>query len=450
LAALGYYSAYSLFHIPPYDLPIYVVITGQTIVEELGLAVSKTAVSVDDSPNRMGRYSFDLHATSDLLNNKMRILHIIGDLRPGGAEILLRTVSTVMSARPDVDFRVCSLRSKRAIGTEIESLGVPVYALERNVSLHNPLIASDLLKLLQQFRPQVVHTHLYAANYYGRIAAYWAKVPVIVATEHNQYVSKRFYHVLIDRCLARTGVVVTPSRFVADFTAQQERIPLAKFNVICNAVDASFFQMTKSAQALQTECEKLRSEIRLKKADFVIGNVSRLAPQKGQLNLIDAMPRILEQIPNAKLIIVGHGPLEDLLRDRIKALKLESEIYLLGHRSDIKKLHCTMDAFAFPTYREGQPIALMEAMASGLPVVATSLECIEEFVTHDQNGLLVAPGDVNGLAKNLIAIARNASLRHSLATAARDSSKLFSPESHVEKLLSLYTSLLNDGRGRQG
>jgi len=165
--------------------------------------------------------------------------------------------------------------------------------------------------------------------------------------------------------------------------------------------------------------DSVRGEMGLAEDDVLLLSVGRLVYQKGHEFLVRAMPGILGEHPSAKAVICGEGELRGALQAQIAELRLENSVFLTGNRPDIHRFLNTADIFVLPSRWEGLPVALLEAMSVGLPVVATHVEGVEEVVQNEAEGLLVPPGDPEALAAALIELIGRGEARRRMGGAAR-------------------------------
>ena len=138
------------------------------------------------------------------------------------------------------------------------------------------------------------------------------------------------------------------------------------------------------------------------RAKFLFGTVGRLTQKKNHRNLVIVFEKVVRKKPDSALIIAGGGPLEDSLKALVKSLKLQDRVFFLGVRKDIPEILISLDAFVFPTFREGLPLALLEAMSAGLPVIASDIGCIREVIDSPLLGMLINPESPNDLAKAML------------------------------------------------
>lgn len=162
----------------------------------------------------------------------------------------------------------------------------------------------------------------------------------------------------------------------------------------------------------------VRADLGLAADDFVVGAASRLAPEKGLIHLLDAMPELRAVIPNAHLVILGHGPQEGELRSRAARLGLGGAVHFAGFRTDADAWLDLYDVFALPSLAEYHSIALLEAMRAARPIVATIVGGNPESVRDGQEALMVPPADPPAMARALIRMAQDPSLARRLAQAA--------------------------------
>ena len=301
------------------------------------------------------------------------ILHLVPGLELGGLErvvvdLVRRTDRQVFSPM------VCSLGSRGPLAEEITQSGADVLGLERPEGV-TPALVLRLARLLRREHVALVHLHNTPALMYGAIAARLAGVP-IVYTKHGQ---RRYYERFLHRCCDR---VVAVSEDIARLLIDENRIPRQKVVVIHNGVDTTRFS--------PTEDKRHRRRILGLPADaMLLGNVARLAAEKNHEGLLQAFRIVAGQRPDIHLVIVGDGPLRDGLHSLTCSMNLHSRVHLLGARSDVSDLLGAFDLFVLSSLSEGLSITLLEAMACGLPVVATDVGGNREVVLHGETGLLV-------------------------------------------------------------
>jgi sugar transferase (PEP-CTERM/EpsH1 system associated) len=282
---------------------------------------------------------------------------------------------------------------------------VPAPGLRTNV------MPVQLAAWLRREQPDVVHAHsgtwLKAAR-----AARLAGVRRVVFTEHGLNDVEPWYNAILKRCGGwMTDCVVAVSHPLRQYLVEHVRIPESKVVVIPNGVDTLRFRPGPSRG-------ELRARLGLGNA-AVIGHVARLAPVKNQPLLVDALGRVRERAPNAHLVIVGDGPERDALRAHIRARGLEASVHLAGEARDVPSILREFDVFALPSKAEGTSMSVLEAMASGVPIVASAVGGTPDLLDHGRCGVLVAPNDVDALADALADLLLAPERRRDLAAAAR-------------------------------
>ena len=232
---------------------------------------------------------------------------------------------------------------------------------------------------------------MYHANLYGRLAAFREGVPAVISV-HNTYVRPKILRRVVNRWLARrTPFILAGSEAIRDDIVKYDGVPPGKIHVIPYGVDAEKFHCAMSR-------EEARENLGLPGDRFLVGTVGRLEEQKGQKYLIDAAGRLRREGREMTLLIVGSGREEDRLRKQAMREGIGDAVLFLGTRRDLPELFRAMDVFAFPSLWEGFPIALLSAMAAGLPVIVTPVGGVPEVVKDGINGLIVPAGDSSALA----------------------------------------------------
>ena len=250
----------------------------------------------------------------------------------------------------------------------------------------------SIRETVQRRRIQILHAHGYKANFYGQLAVRGSSVKQ-VSTAHNwpgKSLPLRFY-ALVDRILLRYADHVCAVSPNVETQLKRYRIPPHKLTLIENGVDAT--QLLRGTPALR-ELPGLGAKV-------IVGFVGRLAPEKGLRYLIHAAKGILRLRADVILLIVGEGPERVELEVLVSKLGLENSVFFLGQRSDLADVYASFDIFVLPSLVEGMPMALLEAMAAGKPVIATRVGGVPRMISEQESGILIEPGDVRGLTAAL-------------------------------------------------
>lgn len=352
----------------------------------------------------------------------------------GGAEEMVLNLVRYLPERYEP--AVMCIHEAGPIGREIAAAGVPVTVLGLTPGLARP---ADLIRLrdaLFALRTDIVHTFLLTASLYGRFAAMLAGVPVIVGSEVNIYERKRRLHAWAERWLLNhTDAVVASAEAVREYYIRQVGADRAKVEVIYNAVDWSQLEttMTKSA---------MREALGIPADAPLAGIIARLTEQKAHRVLFEAMAKH-PALAGVHLLVVGDGALRDDLRRRSESLGLQHRVHFAGARRDLGNVLAAIDLFVMPSLWEGLPLSLVLAMGAGLPVVATAVAGIPEVVADGERGLLVKPGDVDGLGAALARVCGDAAERARLGRNARAFVQpRFGVDGYVRSVTALYDRLL--------
>ncbi|MCA9271200.1 MAG: glycosyltransferase, partial [Planctomycetales bacterium] len=275
--------------------------------------------------------------------------------------------------------------------------------------------------------------------FWGRLAAWLAGVPVVCSALHSTGWPDgvgRLNRLLTPLTDAFIGVAQPHGRFLVEF----ERFPAAKVRVIPNGVDTNRFQPRPEAAA------QLRHELGIPADAPVAGLVAALRPEKNHELFLETAALVSRRIPAAHFVLAGDGPQRQIIEAAIDRLKLRDRVHLLGTRSDVPEVLSTCDVFLLTSDNEASPVSILEAMAVGLPVVATQVGSVPESVVQGETGFLAPPGDAAALAAGVEPLLADAALRGRFGAAGRR---------HVEATGSLsamvrgYEQLLLELHGRK-
>ena len=320
-----------------------------------------------------------------------------------------------------------------------------VPGLGRGLALGGDLRALlSLTRFLRRERPQIVHTHTAKAGVLGRVAARLAGVPVVVHSFHGHVLAGYFgptgsrLATCAERGLAHlTSQLVTLSpRLVTELAEEFAVAPRERFEVVPLGRDLSSFAAPPRGL--------LRAELGLGPETPLVGCVGRLVPIKD----VPLLLRAMEQVePSAHLVVVGDGP----ERGRIEAAippALRGRVHLLGWRADLPAIYGDLDLFALSSRNEGTPLAIVEALAAGVPIVATAVGGIPDMLGNElgpgrfEAGRLVSSGDAAGLGVAIQGLLRDEVGRTRASLAARRCAEVYRAEHLVERMAGLYESLL--------
>ncbi len=279
----------------------------------------------------------------------------------------------------------------------------------------------QLIRLFRRERPAIVHTHTSKAGALGRLAAWIVRVPVLVHTAHGHVYYGHFGRVLswlfllIERVLAW----VTTSMIALTEAEREDHLSRGvglreTFAVIPSGIDVERFRRVAAGAGARP------AGVACPEGAFVIGSVGWLTPVKGHQFLIEAIAKLKPKYPHVHLLLIGSGGLRDELKQRAVRLGIESSVDLLGMRTDVPECLSAMHCFVQPSLNEGMGRALVEAMAAARPVVASRVGGMPAIVEDRRTGLLVPPGDAEGLAAAMTELIERPDWARTLGLAARE------------------------------
>ena len=366
-----------------------------------------------------------MHA-SPLLN----ILHVVDSLEFGGLE---RVVTDLAKAQRDRGHGVAvfSISPTEGFLPELREAGIPVEVggKSRGFDLE---VLRKLRRVIVDGQAQVVHAHNFVPNYYAATALLGTgRRATLVGTCHDMgmRLSNRKLRWMYRLSLLRTARLAMVGQQVHDRYVGSGWISASKAETVLNGIPVQRFKSSTARRA------SARERLGIAESVPVIGCVGRLVPLKNQRLLIEVLPALLRAHPALKLVMVGYGELEATLRELAAATGVTNEVLFLGRRADVSDLLPAFDIFALPSRTEGLSIALLEACATGLAVVATAVGGNTEIIRHDQTGLLIPVDDADALRDALMSLLDDPGLRARLGATA---SEWVASHASIESLRTTY------------
>ncbi|MDQ3898798.1 MAG: glycosyltransferase family 4 protein, partial [Actinomycetota bacterium] len=308
---------------------------------------------------------------------------------------------------------------------------------------------AELVRLFRRERPDIVHTHSSKAGFVGRLAARIAGVPVVVHTVHGWSFHAgmprvaRGVAVALERVAARwTWPLVVVAEADAEIGMAAGIGETSQYALVRSGVDVDRLRRPEGGRA------GARLALGIPEGAPLVGTVTRLCRQKDPETLLRAARLLAELRPDARLVVVGDGPMRAEVERRVDELSLREHVLLLGRRSDVDRLLPGFDAFVLSSRWEGLPRVVVEAMAAGVPVVSTDVGGIAEAVENQVSGLLVPAGDAVALGNALVRVLGEPGLGARLRAAAWARVDEFDARRMVDGLEDLYSGLLTGVRSR--
>jgi len=369
------------------------------------------------------------------MNRPYRILHLVTSLSTGGVENMIHKVVTHYDRDRFVPV-VCCIKSGGEVADRLVKEGFRVILLNRMKGHGFDWRAVlDIHRVLKREGIDVLRTHQYHANLYGRIAGVLAGIPVIIPSFHNLYISPerpKLHRRLINRILAVwSDCLIAVSRSVAEDIIRFDRVKKEKIRVIPNGVLIERFRIA-------VDKREARRSFGLPEDKWIVGSVGRLTPQKGHEYLIRAVSGLKDVV----VAIAGDGPLKDDLKQIAEQTDVECLLTGTLSEDEVSLFLKALDIFCFPSLWEGMPSALVEAMAAGLPVVASDISSNIEIV--NDAGIIVKTKDVNALRSAITRLIKSDDERLRYSEKAARQSERFSIENTVREYENLFMDILKE------
>ena len=357
-----------------------------------------------------------------------------GDKRYHGAGRLVVDWSRALRDR-GVDVTTVVLRSPGSFEAPDD---LPISYLGRG--LYDLRTLGDFRRLIRERQIDVVHLQGFGSLTFGRLAALSCRIPVVAhvhADHHAETGGYPWFVQVADRALARsTTHCIAVSEATARSAVSRQGFSASRVNVWHNSVDLARFRPPS-----RTERADARRSLGLPPGVPVVVVVARLDHVKGVDMLVEAWPSVVRRVPTARLLVVGEGQSRDDLVSALASRGVQDSVDFLGYRSDVPPILHAADVLVLPSRSEGMPLAALEALATGLPVVAHAVGGVPELVADGVNGRLVPPRP-EALAGALSEVLSDDVLRQSLARRARPSVENLGVTAYAERLEGLYRRLL--------
>jgi glycosyltransferase involved in cell wall biosynthesis len=372
------------------------------------------------------------------MRSHIPILHLITELDTGGAQTaLLRLLARLDRDRffPTV---ACLYNGDAPVAQQICSLDIPVTDLGMTTKWRWDAFWR-LYCLLHRERPVILHTWMFHANIPGRVLGRLTRVPIVISSERTMGMESRWRYWLNRITEPLNDRAVCVSQQVADFVVWQVGIPRQKTVVIPNGIALRDFEHLPTQQ-------QARTALALSSDQMLIGTVARLDPVKR----LDVLLRAMESLRDVYAVIVGDGPERTRLETISGRSELAGRVHFAGQQDDVRAWLAAMDMFVLSSDWEGMPNAMLEAMAAGLPVIATAVGGTPEVVVDGVTGLLVPPRDPAALAEAIARLLRDPQLRRQMGQAGQERVKAqFNISTTIRRTEALYQQLIEEKLGLQ-
>jgi len=361
----------------------------------------------------------------------MKVLHIVLRLDIGGLEVFL--LELIKNRTRAIEPYIICLEEKGALGEEFHD--VPLLSLGKKPGIQLGII-NQIIDFVKTNRIDLIHTHNDGPHFYGALAGCLSRVPV-VHTRHGIHDVENRKRLWMDRFSSfLSAKVIGVSNDISNLYGNTIKVSRSKVITILNGVNTRIFT--------PHTVDRLKVlGVDIPKEALILGIVGRLAQVKDHKTLLDACHILKNRSKKYHLVVVGDGPLKLDLITYAQTLGIASNVTFTGERSDIAELMNAFDVFVLSSVSEGISVTLVEAMACGLPVVATDVGGNPEVVLDGKTGFLVPPQDPDAIAQKIIELLKRPNLRSTMGRAGRArAEEVFSIHKSVERYENLYKEVI--------
>lgn len=373
----------------------------------------------------------------------IRVLQVVDKFSIDGQSI--HGVARLMSWWTNVidqeyfEMSILGLRAPSEAGRYIEKQGGQVFYSDH--SRLNPKSLLDIVKVARQTGADILHLHGYKSCTLGRIAGALLNTPVVLH-EHAAFPTIPAYQQVADWLLAvLNDRVVVNCESVAEFCVEQRSMDPENIEVIFNGIPLDKFRDVPRKAA-----EEVANELGIETAAPIVGTVARLDDQKGVRYLLRAVSSIKADVPGTKVLIIGDGNLREELEEEAERLGIAEDVIFTGERRDVPRFYKLMDVKVISSLYEGTTLTVFEAMAAGTPVVATTVDGVEEVIEDGSTGILIPPRDPQSIAEAVTTLLRNPDRAQRLSEQAKQTVKQYDVRTSMRRIENLYRRLLPEMR----
>ena len=341
-----------------------------------------------------------------------RVLHIIDSLHLGGAQEVVLNLATCGSSR----FRheVATLHGHGIYWDRLKKVGIKVHSLSPHKFL--PVYLALILWRILADRPDILHCHLIPSNIIAKPLGALLGVTVIINHDHTNDPHRIDNKILLalDKSTNRFAHhIIAVAAACRDFLTTHESIPPEKISLVPNAIDLRRFSLGEASW------DDARAQLGLPAGSRIVAGVGRLNPQKNFALFLDIAAQLAPRFPALHFLLAGDGPEEQMLREKASALGIANRVTFSGYVADTRLVYLAADVLLMPSRYEGLPMTLLEAMAMGLPVVASKLDGIAEVIGDGAEGFLVPSDDAALFVERTAALLADAELSSRISKNAR-------------------------------
>ena len=314
-------------------------------------------------------------------DSRITVVHAVNSLALAGAE---RTTTEIACSLDPTQFDVHVVVVRNGpLSARLAQAGVPVHVVGGEFDIRFPLTVARTARVLRALAPSIVHTHMIGSDITAGLAARMVDSPVVLTTQHDTYHRAWPFDLYRRWSGPRLAATVAISSSVVTYCQESLHVPAQRVHMIENAV----------------ELERFEPALRPQRRPPTFGAIGTLIPIKGHETLIEAFASVVQSVPGSRLLLAGQGPMLGRLKASVERLGLGQDIEFRGLVDDIPAFLGEIDILVHPSLQEAFGLALVEAMASRKPVIASDLPAIRHVLGDGAAGLLVKPGDVDGFSE---------------------------------------------------
>ena len=378
---------------------------------------------------------------------KIKVLHVITRLCIGGArEVVLKIVDSLDKEKYDITL-ICGPEDAALGGEEISRIKIIVIPqLIRRINLiKDPIAFVKLYLFMKKGKFDIVHTHTSKAGILGRIAAKISKTPIIFHMPHGSIFHPIYFGKISIFILSKIENIAAfyTDKIIVGSDNEREDFLSNGIGDDDKYVRIPYYFIKDSVSDIRVDKQTKRKELNIPEGVFLLANIARLVPEKGHIFCLEAFRKVINEVPNTMLIIVGEGRMRAAIERKIAELNLQKNVILTGYREDVPQILSIIDISLHTSLWEGTPLAIVEAMFLGKTIVATSVGGIPEIIKNGINGILVQSKNIDELAKWIIRLLNDRALLDKLGREAQQYVKMrFEPKTIFNEINNLYETLL--------
>ncbi|MCM8795290.1 MAG: glycosyltransferase [Candidatus Omnitrophica bacterium] len=317
-----------------------------------------------------------------LNDKKIRIAFLVNGLRIGGTERYLLSFLEELP-KEKFEFSVFCIADAPLLNDPHYKIDYPV--IVNNIKRFSLITCFRFFLYLKKYKPQILHSFLYHSNIFARIMGRLAGIKIVISEERSTNYKKKWLYILLERLTWRLSTTIWVNNVsIKDILVRREKIRPEKIQILLTGI-----KLPASSQKIHN-----KRYLNIPEDRFVLGNICRFCEQKNLIKLLEVMKIVSIKIPEAILVLVGDGPLMKILKKFCQENNLEDKVIFTGWRNDISEILDCLDVFVSLSKEEGLSCSVMEAMAKGIPVVASDIPGYRELVIDGVTGRLVPLNDL--------------------------------------------------------